>query len=245
MDLRESALALRLLELLDDHAGRVRQLIARVVEHLLADELGRQRPFGLVGEVVVGIEWLALGQRRQDFLLEPIHAVARGGRHRHDGRKLGASRVALDDRQQVRLADTIDLVQREHRWPVRLPHQIEHEPIARAGTLGDVDHQHDDVHLAQRVGGRLDHAPVHPVHRLVDARRVDEHDLPGSAVAHAHDPVTRGLRLVGDDRELLPRKSIEQRRLAGVRPADERHEAGLHSAAPASTCGARLRRRSL
>src|SRR5690606_29249433 len=91
--------------------------------------------------------------------------------------------------------------------------------------------------------GRIHHAPVHPVHRLVDTGRVDEHDLTGRHVAHTDNPVPGGLRLVGDDGQLLAGESVEQRRLAGVGPAHERDEPGLHSSSrPSTGCGCRRRR---
>ena len=55
---------------------------------------------------------------------------------------------------------------------------------------------------------------------------------PPVAVAHADDAGARRLRLVRDDRDLLADEPVQQRRLAGVRPADERDEAGLHDGRP-------------
>src|SRR5262249_38371955 len=49
-------------ERLDHDAGRVRDLLARVVEDPLADDLGREEALGLVGEEVLGIERRARGE---------------------------------------------------------------------------------------------------------------------------------------------------------------------------------------
>ena len=67
----------------------------------------------------------------------------------------------------------------------------------------------------------LDHAPIHPVHRLVDAGSVDEHNLPARRVSDTENPMARRLRLIRDDRELLSGEPIEQRGLAGVGPAHD------------------------
>ena len=45
-------------------------------------------------------------------------------------------------------------------------------------------------------------------HRLVDARRVDEHDLGVGAVEHAAHRGAGGLRLVGDDHTFWPRCAL-------------------------------------
>ena len=58
----------------------------------------------------------------------------------------------------------------------------------------------------------------------LEARRVDEHELGLVDGAHAGDAVARGLRLVGGDADLLADQRVQQRRLADVRPADDRHE---------------------
>ena len=45
----------------------------------------------------------------------------------------------------------------------------------------------------------------------------------------AADRASRGLRFVRDDRNLRPDDAVEECRLAGVGPADERDVAGLHA----------------
>ena len=103
-----------------------------------------------------------------------------------------------------------------------------HEAVALARRLGHVDDQPEHVDLADRVDRGVDHAHVHAVQRAMDARRIEEHDLRVGIVLHAEDARPRRLRLVGDDGELGPDEPVEQRRLAGVGPADERDEAGFH-----------------
>ena len=60
--------------------------------------------------------------------------------------------------------------------------------------------------------------------RPVDPRRIDEHDLAAALhVLDGEDPVAGGLRLVGDDGDLLADDPVQERGLAGVGPADEGH----------------------
>ena len=62
----------------------------------------------------------------------------------------------------------------------------------------------------------------------MNSGRVDEDRLPLGIVLDAQDAVARGLRLVGDDGELLADDAVQEGRLAGVRAADQRNESRFH-----------------
>jgi hypothetical protein len=145
----------------------------------------------------------------------------------------------LDDRQQRRFADEIDLVQRDHRRRLTALDQFLHEPVARAGARRDIHDEHDHVHFAQRVERRVHHPPVHPMHGLVDSRRVDEHQLRIGHVLDPENPVPRRLGLVGHDRQLLPDELVQQRGLAGIGAPDERDMARLHADSSSAGAGSR------
>ncbi len=120
------------------------------------------------------------------------------------------------------------LLRTRTRGMVGLADDVHQEAIAAAARFAGVhDHGHD-VHFPQRVERGIDHPDVQPMERLVDAGGVQVDDLAGGTLADPDDPVPRRLRLVRDDRELLADEAVEQRRLAGVGPADEGHEAALH-----------------
>ena len=71
-------------------------------------------------------------------------------------------------------------------------------------------------------------------------RGVDEDDLEVLAVHDAADGVPGGLRALRRDRDLGADERVGQRRLAGVRPADEADEAGtefIHASAPLTSPG--------
>ncbi len=99
------------------------------------------------------------------------------------------------------------------------------ESVARPDALLAVEHQQRGV----GVGQLLLHAPGHArgqrVARALHAGQVDEHHLALAARADAADRAARGLRAIGDDRDLVFDDRVDERRLADVRPARERDEA--------------------
>ena len=108
-------------------------------------------------------------------------------------------------------------------------------PYARSGSstrssgpvaLGGVHHQADHVDVFHRPPGRLLHEFPELAAAHVQSRRVHEDRLSIRPREDAGDPVARGLRPRRHDRELLAHQPIQQRRLAGVRPPDQRHESG-------------------
>ena len=62
------------------------------------------------------------------------------------------------------------------------------------------------------------------VSRLVNSRRIDEHDLRARQRQHALDRRARGLRPRRDDRQLGPQQRVQQRGFPGVGPAQNRDE---------------------
>jgi hypothetical protein len=158
---------------------------------------------------------------------EELHVVAVAGGEGDDLDEVQQRAVLLDRGEDLRLGHAVDLVDGEdHRTPGLREH-VAHVAVAGAVGLGDVDDPHREVHLAQASHRRLHHALVHPVHRLVDARRVEEDDLPSGRVDDGQDPVARGLGLVGDDRHLLPHQPVHQRRLPDVGSSDDGDEPGV------------------
>ena len=65
----------------------------------------------------------------------------------------------------------------------------------------------------------------------VDARRVEEHRLGLGVVAHPEDARPRGLRLVGNDRQLGADQAVEQRGLAGIGIPNQRHDGNVRFSA--------------
>ena len=81
----QQALLVGLLEAVDDDRRRKRQLRVRVLQHLLAHELGDEEPLRLVGQVIVRVEsGSPSGRCDRSTCFEPIDVVARQRRNGHD-----------------------------------------------------------------------------------------------------------------------------------------------------------------
>ena len=91
--------------------------------------------------------------------------------------------------------------------------------------LAGVDEQADDVRVAGPAPGGGHHRAVEPALRLEDAGRVDEDDLRLALDGDAAHQRPRRLHLARDDRDLGADERVEQRRLAGIRRADQGDEA--------------------
>ena len=91
-----------------------------------------------------------------------------------------------------------------------------------------VDHQQRRIGVGQLLLDTPLHALGQRVARPLDPGQVDEHHLPPAARI-GRDPADRpprGLRAVGDDRDLGADDRVRQRRLADVGPAGEADEPG-------------------
>ena len=88
-----------------------------------------------------------------------------------------------------------------------------------------LDHEHDEVRIGERRGGRAVHGAIErALFAEMQPRRIDEGDLHARTIEHAEHAVARGLRARRDDGEFFADERIEQRRLADVGTADERGE---------------------
>ena len=171
--------------LVDDDGDRVRQLVAHALERGLADELGDHDELGLVGELAVGVERRALGQQPDEQVGEQLHLVAatpptparprptrcRASRRAARPRAAAGRRPSCGD--EVGLGDDRDLRRAPRRARARCAMNRSPGPIGLVGRQAEAD----DVDL----GPRLAHERVEPLAeqraRLVQAGRVDEHEL--------------------------------------------------------------------
>ncbi len=96
--------------------------------------------------------------------------------------------------------------------------------------LAGVDQYGYDVGLGEAGSDVLHHPHIHLVQRPVDSGRIEEGDLSPRVVEDADDPVARRLRFGGDDRDLVAEDAVQQRRLAGIRTADQRDHAEMRFA---------------
>ena len=85
-----------------------------------------------------------------------------GRRQRHELGERMRLAVRLEERQQARLLDQIDLVEREDHRRLQLLQHVEHEAVAGAGLHRGVHQESHHVHVAHRVEGGVHHAVVEP-----------------------------------------------------------------------------------
>ena len=215
----------------------VGQLFTSHTEQLLTHELGDPERLGHISDHVVGVIGRSFGQPRHEMLDERIDSRSRLPRHREVLAEIELRRLRELFEHLRRLRD-VGLVHDDDRIT---RHSLGDEPIASPQRHRGVDHQAHEIDSAQRVGrGRVE-ARAESTHRLVDAGRVDEHDLHVRPREHPSYLRPRRLRFVGDDRDLRAENVVEQRRLPDVGPPDQRHEP--RSEAHSEELTARLRPR--
>ncbi len=121
--------------------------------------------------------------------------------------------------------DPIDFVDHQEQRLLQAAHPLPH-PDVLIGEAHGLDHEQDDIGVLG--GGNRDAIHVlihHAARRLVQPRRIDQHQLRLRPIDHPQDPVPGGLRLGGDDGDLAAHQRVHQRRFADVGPADDGHHA--------------------
>ena len=144
------------------------------------------------------------------------------GAHRHDrGERNERGELRHLRQQQIALLQAVDLVQRDdHAGACR--QQADHRTIGVRGP-SRLDHEDRRVDVGEALRDRL----VHPVVQAravlrLESRRVDEDELRIGPGHDTGDAMARRLRLPRRDADLRADQAIDQRRLADVRPADDR-----------------------
>src|SRR5439155_13719266 len=209
------------------HGGHVRNLFARLFKNFLAYNFRGQYADGLVRKIVFREEWLAFRQMPHHLSQQLFDLVALQCRNRHHRFPFMLAVVPLDQRQQLRLVlDPVGLVKQEKGRLFGLLDQVEHEAIAVAGRRRRVANQTNQIDAQQRIVHRGHHAAIQFITGLMHARRVNQNDLAFRSRDDAENFEASRLRLVRNGRNLFADQSIEQRRLARIRPADEGDVAG-------------------
>src|SRR6185503_19583495 len=213
--------------------AEVRDLDGQAVRHFLVNErheLFANRLRNPKAEVAVRDHALREllrpdGQAREDLLDEALEvfSAARGDRDELReplGRELRQRRQQLDAAREV-----VDLVQHEER-SVELAVEHLDQRMVLARELAGIDDEQRQIAIFERLMDLPRHEPMQRALRAPRvSRRVDEDGLIGPTIQHAEHPLTRRVRLVGDDAELFADEYVQQRRLAHVRPADDRYKA--------------------
>ena len=200
---------------------------------LLARGLGREQPQRQVGDLVLGIEPGPGRDRRRQPAHQVGDAVPALGRD-HEGRGEVAQPVHLGaERQQPLRRHPVDLVDGErHRAGPPAAPRASRSRIARTPSVSPRCASISSTTTSASA------APPQAACTIARSSRRRGRNRPGVSTKHdlrraldrdPADPRPRRLHLVGDDRDLRPDQPVRQRRLAGVRLADQRDEpaAGL------------------
>jgi hypothetical protein len=118
--------------------------------------------------------------------------------------------------------------------------QLGHLAVDGGHALARVDDERHDVGLVERAQRLLAHGGQDAGRERIEAARVDDAEAGRAPLAHAVTAIARDARLVLDQRGLPADQPVEQRRLADVRPAQQRDQRQPESAA-VSRLTARIR----
>ena len=181
-----------LVEALDDDGHAVRDLLARVPEDLLADELRHEEARGLIGERLFVVHLRLDGQERQELAEEAVDAVvparADGDDRMEpaffaDGREDRQERAALSPSRSILLSAR--MVRPAGRSAPCRPSMRRR----RRGSLLRVDDEDDGVGVVDSLARGVVHEAPEAGPRLVEAGRVDEEVLRVLVGAHAANDV--------------------------------------------------------
>ena len=144
-------------------------------------------------------------------------------RKRHEielQRQLAADLLAL-----LRAAMPSHLLTAIRMHAAALERLAEHARVLLADVVVRIEHHDHHVRLGDRLQGARDAGTLD---RILDPRAaahaggVDEQEFAPVALERHQDAVARGAGLLAGDHALLADQAIDQRRLADVRPADDR-----------------------
>ena len=220
---------LGLLERIADHANGVRDLITGAAQDLLAHKLGNERLVGSVGTHVLGEPTRTLGQkacngldkridvevldRRRHDLIVIFHELVGGLKLLHD--LCGVGLIGLGEHQDLLGTGVFDA--------------LGNPGVSPADRLGGINQKRDDIDIVQFEQRALVELGPQAVLGLVDTRGIDKDQLvTGTIDDGAHAAAGRLGHRRGDG-DLFAIAGVEQRGLAGVGAADQRHEAAAET----------------
>ncbi len=194
----------------------VRDLLLVIQKYLLTDDLRSEETHRPVGERIFRIVGFPFGQLGENQVEESSYIETVQCRYGHHVGSGQARAPLLGKRLQSLLGSEIDLVD-HHDDRYSAGTDTVHDPLRGfVAPLHRIRHVEDDVGILQRSGDELHHRLLQTVTGLEDTGRIGVDDLEIVAVHDSHDPVTRGLRLGGDDGQTLAHERIHKCRLSHI-----------------------------
>ena len=218
----------------DLHRRTVRHLALEIEQQLFPDQLGADLLFRLVGRHALREERRGLHGELIELLEKLLHAVAGLGGDRDDGVKGIRFAVERDDGKELFRLNGIELVDGEYGRTVCRLDARDQLALLRPDGGDRLYNEHDGVHIRNALAHNIHHIVAEAGARLMEAGGIEKYELRFTALAHGGDAVSRRLRLVGDDGNFLPGKSIRQGGFADVGPSADGDHGSFrnHSRAP-------------
>ena len=211
----------------------MRQLVTHALQGSLANELCHQNLLGFVRELTVGVVSRADRQGRCQHVDQHVDLCTADRRDRDD---LGGAGDELVDREQLRghpvPGHFVDLGHDDHecRLGSNRSNLFDDPAVSRTDPLVGRNAQPDHVDFGVGVADQVVEPLAQQRARPVQTRGIDQNHLKVVAVNNAPNGVPSGLRSLRGDRHFGAYQRVGQRRLAGVRPADEAHKTRMEFA---------------
>ena len=203
------------------HRRAVGDLLVQTLQHLLPHDLRAHLSVRLVGGHAVREQLRPLLgvvlQLRQQLLQTVAGACGEGD---NGVEPVVYFAVGGDHRQQVLLfLHGVDLVDAQHHRKLFLLNAPQQNAL-RLAHMGDGLHQQQRaLHGAETFPHHLHHVVAQTAAGLVQARRVQQHELGVAPVHHAVDAVAGGLGLLGYNGDLFAHQRVGQAGLAHIGPS--------------------------
>ena len=194
----------------------MRHLAFKIEQQLFADELGADLLFGLIGRHALREECRRLHGELVQFLEKLLHTVAGLGGDGDDGVEGIRLAVERDNSEELFGLHGIELVDGKHRRAVCRLDARDQLALLRPERGDRLHNEHDGVHVRDALAHNADHIVAEARARLVEAGGIEKYELRFAALAHGGDAVSRRLRLVGYDGDLLSGESVRQGGFADV-----------------------------
>ena len=139
--------------------------------------------------------------------------------HVEDAVKVIGRAVDSHDLKELGLVHGVYFIDNEHCRCAGLAQTLDKRLLLRADRPDGLDKKEHAVNIRNALTDDVHHIVAKPCARLVKARSVHEHKLSFAALYNGGDPVSGGLRLIGNDGDLLADKGIGKGGFTDVRPA--------------------------
>src|SRR4029077_21151140 len=214
------------------YRDRVRYLVARQPERLLADQLGDLQVLRQIRALLLREVERPVGEQPDQLIAELRHAVAGLRADGMERVEVAQLRFRVHLRCDVPRLEAIDLVQGDHHRHAEPEDARGDEAIAGADPLARGEDEEDGLDLLERGVDRVLHPLGELVEGTLETRQVREDELVVVAVRDSEDAAARRLRLVRDDRDLAAADRVHERGLADVRPPGDGDDARPHNSPP-------------